>query len=144
MKNKLLSIIISITLLMPAVVWAVDGVAMPVEELVPIEELNENVSAEQQNVDEAVQTEEQPEIETEKQLLPYKKPISKRKLIKKFLLAMFYVGVFSILLYIGLNLYKRAKENIPPQVKTPEGETPLTTPGDIESAAKIFLSKTKW
>ena len=74
---------------MPAVVWAVDDASMPVEELVPIEDLNENISAGQQNVDEVAQTEEQPEIETKKPLLPNKQPISKRKLIKKFLLAMF-------------------------------------------------------
>ena len=29
-------------------------------------------------------------------------------------------------------------------VKTPEGETPLSSPVNLESAAKTFLDKTKW
>ena len=53
------------------------------------------------------------------------------------------VGVSSFAIFFLLTIYNRVRENYK-QVKTPEGETTLETPQDMETAVKIFLEKTKW
>lgn len=135
----------SLALSLPAVTWAVDDVLTPLEEIPSIEEVNENTT--ETNISDDVLNNEEAQIQendSESSSFAYKKPISKKALLKKFLLAMFCVGIVSILLYVGLNIYQKTRENTPPEVKTPEGETPLSVPNDIESATKIFLDKTKW
>ena len=74
----------------------------------------------------------------------YKKPISKRKIVKKFLLAMFGVGISSFLIFFGLGLYNKVRDRLFSQVKTPEGKTSLQTPDDLDGAVKTFLEKTNW
>ena len=75
---------------------------------------------------------------------PYKNPISKRKLVKKFLLAMFGVIISSLILYVGLTLYNKIRYGIENKVRTLDGEVPLQAPDDMTSAIQTFLSKTKW
>ena len=70
--------------------------------------------------------------------------ISKKKLIKKFLIAMFGVAMSSLILYLGLTIYNKARDNFNGPVKTPEGETPLETPYDLQGAVRSFLDKTEW
>ena len=143
MKNKFLLIVITIMLSMPAIsLRAEDSVQIPENEPAAVEQINEEV----QNImpQEDVINPEIQAVEAEKTNLPYKQPISKRKLVKKFLLAMFAVGVSSLLLYFGLTVYNRIRDGLPVQVKTPEGETPLSSPTDLESATQTFLDKTKW
>lgn len=73
-----------------------------------------------------------------------KQPVSKRKIVKKFLLAMGGVAASSFLIFFGLTLYNKIRESFTNQVKTPEGEISLETPEDLETAVKTFLDKTKW
>lgn len=77
--------------------------------------------------------------------IPYK-PVSKRKVAKKFLAAMAGVGVSSILLYVTLSLYNKVRSSIIEAAKEipPKGETSLVTPESLTDAIKTFLEKTKW
>jgi len=137
MKNKIFSILLSVMLLLPAAVWAVDNVPEQIDETTVIEEVQP------QMLDEDAQAEEDKVIVKETQT-PYKQPFGKKDLIKKFLLAMFAVVISSFVLYIGLTLYNRVRDGFEAPVKTPDGETTLQTPDDIEGAVRTFLEKTKW
>ena len=138
MKNKLFTIIISIILLLPATVWAVDN--MPDETSDPA--AVENVQPTQM-LDEDAQTAEE-SISNEQVKSSYKQPFSKKNLIKKFLLAMFAVLVSSITLYYGLSLYNKIRDGYAVPIKTNDGETSLQNPDDLESAVRTFLEKTQW
>ena len=77
--------------------------------------------------------------------ISYKQPVSKRKIAKKFLLAMGGVAVSSILLFLILSLYNKIREGF----VTPEGigekeETMLETPDNTVDAVRTFLDKTKY
>ena len=78
--------------------------------------------------------------------IPYKQPVSKRKVAKKFLLAMGGVGISSILHFVTLSLYNKVRSSIIEAAKEipPEGETSLVTPESLTDAIKTFLEKTKW
>ena len=75
--------------------------------------------------------------------IPYKQPVSKRKVAKKFLAAMAGVGVSSILLYVTLSLYNKVRSSIIEAAKEipPKGETSLVTPESLTDAVKTFLEK---
>lgn len=136
MKNKILLILLSLMLSMPIPVLAVDSIpyaeknADAVENV--IDTLDQNMQEEQSYTDDAVSN------------IYYKQPISKKKLVKKFFLAMLAVGLSSLILYFGLMLYNRLREGLPIQIKTKKSDSPLSAPSDLESASKIFLEKTKW
>ena len=139
MKNKVLAAILFITLLFPAVTMAEE----PVADIVAQQEQEETVVADSitpANLDEDVVEQPQEEVAP----TPFKKPISKKKILKKFLLAMFGVGVSSFLIFFVLSLYNRIRGKVTGVVKTPDGETSLETPEDIDSAVKTFLEKTDW
>lgn len=148
MKNKL--IIILIMLMLPLAVSAVDenqisaDVPVYAEDTAGIfEDIQYQDTENAQNI--VQESETQPVTINEKaNSLPYKQPISKKKLVKKFLFAMFAVGVSSLILYFGLTIYNKVRDNIPVQIKTPDDKTPLSSPEDLESAVDIFLDKTKW
>lgn len=75
----------------------------------------------------------------------YKQPISRRKIAKKFLLAMAGVGISSVLLFVLLSLYNRIRTGIAPNKQDAQtGETSLVTPDNLQDAVKTFLEKTKW
>lgn len=75
----------------------------------------------------------------------YKQPVSKRKIAKKFLLAMAGVGISSVLLFVLLSLYNRIRTGIVPnKQESPTGETSLVTPDNLQDAVRTFLEKTKW
>jgi hypothetical protein len=74
----------------------------------------------------------------------FKEPISKRKIAKKFLAAMGGVGISSFAIFFMLTVYNRMREGFQNRVKTPEGETSLETPEDLNGAIRVFLDKTKW
>lgn len=128
--NKLFIAILLVLLSLPISVWAVDS--------------NEALAQPT-----AVQDIESPVINTldedlENAKTEYKQPISKRKIAKKFLAAMGGVGVSSFLIFFLLTLYNRVREQVLNPVKTPDGETSLRTPDDINNAVKTFLEKTDW
>lgn len=142
MKNKILTVIIAFIFMLSVPVLASDNMIVPVDDVVLVEDTVGNPEETVQKDDEVV--EDIPAVEKQEPDIPYKKPISKRRLIKKFLLAMLAVGLSSVVLYFGLTVYNRFREGLPVQVKTPEGETPLSVPTDAETAVKTFLDKTRW
>ena len=137
MKNKLFSLIIGITFLLPLN-------ALAEEALFPTPDTDNQTKEAliEQTDDESLNSEE--DVSVKSPVLPYKQPTSKKKLAKKFLMAMFAVCVSSFILYFGLSLYNKLRSGLPSSVKTPDGETPLESPSDIETAVRIFLDKTKW
>lgn len=142
MKNRFFSIVLFIVLAFSSTAFAVEESSAEHSLVTPLEEISDEHASNQtygNNIDETA-----PETYTEESSLPYKQPISKRKLIKKFLLAMFAVGISSIFLYTTLSVYGKFKSINIKQVKTPENTTPLVTPDDFKSAAKTFLDKTDW
>ena len=131
MKNKIFILLVLASLSLPINTWAVDDYATP--------------ATTQEEIIETDSTLTQNGIETTSPVVnTYKQPISKRKIAKKFLTAMFGVLVSSLVIFLGLSLYNKIREGFIPEIKTPEGETPLKTPENIEEAVKTFLDKTKW
>lgn len=74
----------------------------------------------------------------------YKQPVSKRKIAKKFLLAMGGVGASSLIIFLMLSLYNKVREGFSSGAKTPDGEVSLETPDDLQGAVRAFLNKTDW
>ena len=141
MKNKLTAVIVSIFLILPMNVWAAEDIAQYNGET---QQVVENV-ADMQTIDEeeAGITEEEPAPDV--LVSPYKQPISKKKIIKKFILAMMGVILSSLILYFGLTFYNKIRERFSePKIKNSDGETPLQSPADLEGAVRTFLDKTKW
>ena len=76
---------------------------------------------------------------------PYKEPVSKKKLAKKFIIAMLCVVGTSIFLYAALSLYNKVRDVVTtPDPIPPEGEKPLDSPTDLTEAVKTFVEKTHW
>lgn len=125
MKNKILALIVSIVLLSPFSVQAVEEeYTMLPEEPAPIV----NTIDEDNEV-----------LETQ-----FKQPVSKRKIAKKFLLAMAGVAVSSFSIFFLLTIYNRIREGFVQPTKTQDGEPSLETPDDLNGAVKTFLEKTNW
>ena len=144
--KKLFAILIMCSLSLP--VLAIDGQALNDGEKSGVNtELNvETVAPEE------LQKKETPELNEELKPVPvalpskYKEPMSKKKLAKKFIIAMLCVAGTSIFLYGALTLYNKFRDGffdsqapIPP-----EGERPLDTPKDLTEAVKTFVDKTHW
>jgi hypothetical protein len=145
LKNKIIAVICILTLILP--VFAV-------------EPQNTEVLSEEQAVETVVDQDES-DIDTVSNLpennvnatqdtittpTPYKQPISKKRVAKKFLLAMFGVVVSSLLIFGILTVYNKIREGFVKKETLPEidGETSLDTPDDLTGAIKSFLDKTKW
>ncbi len=124
--NRLFAIILTVFLSLPVSVWAVEETVGATEPTQVVNTLDEDL--------EQVQKEE----------TIYKQPISKRKIVKKFLAAMGGVVVSSLALFFLLTLYNRIREGYVSQTKSVEGEPSLETPDDLNSAVKTFLDKTNW
>lgn len=84
------------------------------------------------------------EIDLTKESSSYKEPISKRKIVKKFLAAMGGVAISSFAIFFILSAYNRIREGFENSVKTLDNEVTLETPEDLKGAMKVFLDKTKW
>lgn len=146
MKNKFFAILILALLSLPVSVWAVDdysagaGAGVGVNEGV---EATQGVSESTGDETESVAQETPQEVQ-DLPTNPYKQPVSKKKIVMKFLAAMLGVGISSVTIYVGLTLYNKVRDGFAGEVHTPEGETPLNTPEKMEDAVKTFLDKTKW
>ncbi len=116
MKNRILAIMILTMLSLPVQVQAVDDVE-------PVDAMQEEVVT---------------------PITPYKQPVSKRKIAKKFLLAMGGVAASSCIIFLLLTLYNKVRESFVDGAKTPEGEVSLETPDDLQGAVRAFLDKTDW
>ena len=128
LKNKILTIVIALMLVSPVIAEEATG-----EALMPIAEtMQENVQTVK---------EESPQLDT----IPYKQPVSKKKMAKKFLMAMGGVAISSILLFVFLTIYNKIRASIlAPKNDQQSGETSLVTPETLTDAVKTFLDKTKY
>ena len=128
LKNKILTIVIALMLVSPVIAEEATG-----EALMPIAETTqENVQTTQEKL---------PHLDT----IPYKQPVSTRKMAKKFLIGMGSVAVSSILLFLILTIYNKIRESIlAPKQDQQSGETSLVTPESLTEAVKTFLDKTKY
>lgn len=124
MKNRILIIVLSLILLLPAVSFAT-------ENLLEEKELS---------VAEAVEENKLEDTNSEQ----FKQPISKRKIVKKFLLAMGGVAVSSFGLFFILTLYNNIRERSLNKNFIDNDDESLETPTDLNEAVKMFLNKTNW
>ena len=131
MKNRLFILIMALALALP--LYAEDVTGLPE---------NTSQSAIVQTDDEDLIQEEMPEV-MKTQL---KQPVSKRKVAKKFLLAMLGVGASSFFIYFGLTLYNKFRDGVLTANNNPplEEDTSLDTPSDLSEAVKTFIDKTTW
>ena len=75
----------------------------------------------------------------------FKKPVSKKKLAKKFIIAMLCVVGASVFLYGILKIYNIICNNIGIQITDDKNtKQSLDAPQDITEAVKSFVEKTKW
>lgn len=152
LKNKILTIVIALVLVAPtiSVKDSIDKVGTHslfppysvalAEGVEQTEENTENVGWEERERSHQIQQEEQ-DVST----IPYKQPVSKRKMAKKFLIGMGSVAVSSILLFLILTVYNKIRESIlAPKQDQQTGETSLVTPESLTDAVKTFLNKTKY
>ena len=139
MRNRFLAIIISVFLMMPNVVFAEETVTQefPAQTETAVTDDIPNANLDEDNA--SVEIPEDQDGQT-----PYKKPYSKKKVVKKFLFAMLGVGISSFLIFFCLSLYNKIRDKFIGQVKTLDGKTSLQTPDDLDSAVKTFLEKTDW
>ena len=152
LKNKILTIVIALVLVAPTVSLenSIDKVGTHslfppysvalAEGVEQTEENAENVGWEERELSHQIQPEEQ-----EASTIPYKQPVSKKKMAKKFLMAMGGVAVSSILLFVFLTIYNKIRASIlAPKPDQQSGETSLVTPENLTEAVKTFLDKTKY
>ena len=141
LKNKILTIVIALVLVAPtiSVHKSIDKVGTLMlfppysvafaEGIEQVAENTENVGWEDQDAS----------------TIPYKQPVSKKKMAKKFLMAMGGVAISSILLFVFLTIYNKIRASIlAPKNDQQSGETSLVTPETLTDAVKTFLDKTKY
>jgi len=143
LKNKFITILISLALICPIGIqstWVYAEIAETTETTNVADDIQQN------NIDEetAINTDSFQNDDIVADNDKFKQPISKKKIAKKFLLAMFGVAVSSFLIFFVLTLYNKVRCRVTNRVKTPEGETTLKTPDNINEAIQIFLEKTQW
>lgn len=128
LMNKIFTIILLCILSLPVCVLADDNVLNGIEQAPVVNTLDEDLDM---------------AVEKEANEL-YKQPISKRKIAKKFLIAMGAVAVSSISLFFILSLYNKIRENYFYQTQILDDEKSLEIPEDLNGAIKAFLDKTDW
>ena len=134
LKNKFFTILLALMFISP--VLAEFEEISPESTLTPI--VHEDI--EQRTVNQI--NEELPKLD----VIPHKQPVSKKKIAKKFLLAMSGVGISSFLIFFILTIYNKIRDSIIKSTKemTSDGKTSLVTPVNLTDAIKTFLDKTKW
>ena len=141
LKNKILTIVMALVLVAPtiSVHKSIDKVGALMlfppysvafaEGIEQVAENTENVGWEDQDAS----------------TIPYKQPVSKKKMAKKFLMAMGGVAISSVLLFVFLTIYNKIRASIlAPKNDQQSGETSLVTPETLTDAVKTFLDKTKY
>ena len=151
LKNKIIAVLTVISLCMP--VMAIDETMNTAEQQnsnAVMETVEQSSTSAEENIKDAdsenvEQADDTTALTEEKSTTPYKQPTSKKKIMKKFLLAMLGVAGSSILLFAILSIYNRVvygKEAARPELM--RGESQLETPETINEAVKSFVDKTKW
>ena len=124
LKNKIFTILIVLTLMTP--VFAEEPVT---SDVTPVKK--ENIL--------------ETNLDKELEEFAYKQPVSKRKIAKKFLMAMGGVAISSILLFILLSAYNKLRESLQnSSSQNSVKDVSLETPENLEQAIKSFLNKTNW
>lgn len=75
--------------------------------------------------------------------MPSKKPIGKKQLALKFIMAMIGVGVSSVIIYVLLALYNKFMYGGITRTEPSEEDNDFKTPTNMKEALRIFLKKTK-
>ena len=136
-KNKFVIIITCLILTVPAF-----------SEEVALQQTDTNTVYEKVIPNEAVNTDEISDttssVEEVPAVLPYKQPVNKKKIVKKFLFAMLGVGLSSVIIYIGLTIYNKIREGFSSKTAISSNKTSLTIPDTTNEAIKSFLDNTKW
>lgn len=112
--------------------------------VIAIEEQKAGIEPQNQNVVEETATNDIQSAPVQEPDSTYKKPTSKKRLAKKFIIAMACVLGTSILLYGTLSIYNKMRDILAQGTTPPEGEKPLDAPTDLTEAVKTFVEKTKW
>ena len=152
--NKIFVIILAALFTLSINVWAVED-AVPLETIPTVDIVQESSQPEEllpaNRIDEDYVKPIDSDVNRSYSLkddkfsnIPYKKPVSKRKIAFKFLAAMGGVALSSLIIFVLLSIYNRIREGFFTQIKTPDGDTPLETPNDLGSAVRTFLDKTDW
>lgn len=148
LKNKIVLILLMFALALPITVNGVNGeiFSEPLENPAQVEE---TVSPAPVETQEGTVEELPPEL-NDPNSYTFKPPVSKKKIAKKFILAMLGVAVSSIVLFVLLTLYNKVRETIAEtsggvqNLNQKEEETSLRTPETLTEAVKTFIDKTKW
>lgn len=74
--------------------------------------------------------------------LPFKEPISRRKVAMKFIYAMGGVVASSTILFVGLSAYNRIRSKVIKVANNDYANT-LSTPDNLKDAVNIYLEKTR-
>lgn len=148
LKNKIVLILLMFALALPITVNGVNGEIFS-EPLDNPAQVEETVSPAPVETQEGTVKELPPELNDPKSYT-FKPPVSKKKIAKKFILAMLGVAVSSIVLFVLLTLYNKVRETIAEtsggvqNLNQKEEETSLRTPETLTEAVKTFIDKTKW
>ncbi len=125
--NKLFSIVLIMMLSMPVALSAVDDVAKnETESALAVNMLDEDVVDDAENQ------------------VNYKTPLDKKKILKKFIVAMGAVAGSSFLIFFGLTAYNRVRERLLGYHAVENCEVSLESPQNYEEAVRVFLDKTNW
>ena len=145
MKNKFLIIVLTFILSLPMSALAVDDLSIGEQSTtVPIETIADDSNIVENKMDEDVIQDVNKEINSTNES-NYKYPISKRKLIKKFLYAMFGVIISSISIFVGLTVYNKVRNKFANYHVSKDGNEPsLKVPDTLHDAIKSFINKTNW
>lgn len=127
--KKLFAILIMCSLSLPVLAIEEQEAGIEPQEQTVVEEVAEN------------EVQPAPTLEPES---TYKQPTSKKKLAKKFIIAMVCVVGTSIFLYGTLSIYNKMHDLLVQGTTPSEGEKPLDAPTDLIEAVKTFVEKTKW
>ena len=74
--------------------------------------------------------------------IPFKEPISKRKIAMKFIYAMGGVVASSMILFVGLSVYNNIRGKVI-KVANNDYSNTLNTPNNLKDAVNIYLEKTR-
>ena len=144
LKHKILVLLLMLTLISPVLaepenIQGTQGALTGISQETPLEPIEQQEAS---PVQDTVQ-----ELPPAPEAIQYKQPVSKKKIAKKFLLAMAGVAISSILLYVILTIYNKMREVLGMTSKEElpqENMTSLTTPDNLEDAVKTFLEKTRF
>lgn len=144
LRNRIFTILLALTLAMPITVNAEifsEPLVNPAQE--------ETLSPLPTDTQEETVEKLPPEL-NDPNSYAFKQPVSKKKIAKKFLLAMLGVTISSIVLFVLLSLYNKVRKTLidgasaVQKLSADNDETSLQTPESLTQAIKIFLDKTKW